>query len=877
MTEFQYTIVESTTNIPSVDIKKDYGTSMAFRCDEAARFLECLFAYKGDEQLLLIWTLDRETGQKKSSWFKSINQGAEHISGLSPDLEIYLGMGLSDRDHGPHQRLHLDPSKDRLPMGIPGFWVDIDVQDPGHKAASLPPTQEAAIDLVRQIPIEASLIVATGGGIHVYWLFKEIWEFDSDEERYAAAAKLRSFQQLLRNHAQEKGWNLDNTADLTRIMRIPGTYNNKLPAPRPVQIIQQSDVRINPGDLDELLPPDPGTTTPAANSQEIARVVAGLKFSPTAQLPAELLEHLLKKPKFNKTWAAEREEFKSPSEYDMSITSMAIRHGATDQEALDLILSWRRKHGHDLHLENAQKYARTISRVRSEYEGQLKDTEISDRVYGLLDDNQMGDASLLLEKYQGQLLHDHAARLWHMWKEHHWQEDRSDEVLRSLDPVVDMYRLERDRQRLLKARYENVDNDAYDTAEKLEKRLSSRVTGLQTLTRRRNVLELAASSEDGLGFGGDDWDTKRNLLACPNGVIELDPLQPLVSFRPGSPNDFIKTAIPTPWPGGYGQYDYQALASLTQWPYFWRFLNDVFNNNDELVRFVIRLLGYALSAQATQHILPIFWGVGANGKSTLMEVLATVLGDLAGPIKSEILLSQKYGQSASGPNAELMTLRGKRLAWASETDQGRSLDESKVKMLVGGDSIIARAPYARREVSWSPTHTLFLLTNHKPRTSQDPALWRRLLLVPFEVSFVSNPEKPHQKLIDRELPNQLRQEAAGILVQLVLGWLDYLAQGGLNPPDIVRAATEQYQNDEDVIARFLDDCCLQGSEFQVKAGNLRQAYDAWAELEGEARIPNKLWGEEMLKRFHRVRRKDGYIWHGIGLRSEMEFQDGVVV
>lgn len=273
-----------------------------------------------------------------------------------------------------------------------------------------------------------------------------------------------------------------------------------------------------------------------------------------------------------------------------------------------------------------------------------------------------------------------------------------------------------------------------------------------------------------------------------------------------------------------------------------------------------------LSGTAVEHILGILWGKGRNGKGTLLEILAFVLGPLAGPILAEMLLEQTRKESASAPRSDIMGLRGRRLAWASETDEERRLNAGKVKWLCGGDTLVGRAPYGRREISFRPTHTLFLLTNHKPQVDPtDNALWSRIHLIAFTLAFVDKPKEAHERLRDPYLLEKLKGEASGILAWLVRGCLEWQRQG-LNPPAEVRGATEEYRDHEDVLAAFIADCCTVSPNARVKAGKLRESFESWCKEMGMTPIDGKKFGQRIRERFDATpRTKHGFYYIGIGL------------
>jgi putative DNA primase/helicase len=285
-------------------------------------------------------------------------------------------------------------------------------------------------------------------------------------------------------------------------------------------------------------------------------------------------------------------------------------------------------------------------------------------------------------------------------------------------------------------------------------------------------------------------------------------------------------------------------------PVFEKFLDEIFESKRELMDYIQRLLGYAISAEVLERIFVIFYGPhGQNGKGTLVEALRYVLGLLAGPIESEMLLAQRFSRPSGSPASDLMYLRGKRLVWASETGEGRTLDAGKVKWLSGGDTIVGRSPYGKEEVAFAPTHTLILLTNYRPRAgSTDHALWSRIHLVPFSLSFVDDPKQPYERKRDVKLLHKLRAEAPGILAWLVRGCLLWREQG-LNPPAIVKEATKHYRDEEDIIGSFIKERCTLEPHAEVQAGKLYEAYKSWAEHAGLHAFNQKQFGKDVRDRF----------------------------
>src|SRR5262249_22300760 len=206
----------------------------------------------------------------------------------------------------------------------------------------------------------------------------------------------------------------------------------------------------------------------------------------------------------------------------------------------------------------------------------------------------------------------------------------------------------------------------------------------------------------------------------------------------------------------------------------------------DLIAYVRRLCGYCLTALVCEQFLWIFWGTGANGKTTFLNTLFGVLGaDYAMHAAGDFLVAKKDAHPT-----ERADLFGKRLVVTAEPEQGRRLAEALVKQLTGGDRIRARR---MKENFWefAPSHKLVLCTNHKPRIrGNDHAIWRRVRLVPFTATF-----QEHQQ--DKQLAQKLRAELPGILAWMVRGCLEW-QRDGLGLPAVVKAATEEYRSEEDM-------------------------------------------------------------------------------
>ncbi len=438
---------------------------------------------------------------------------------------------------------------------------------------------------------------------------------------------------------------------------------------------------------------------------------------------------------------------------------------------------------------------------------------------------QLRFAERFTNNYGGRYLHAHGIG-WHEYDGTRWAECQDGSEKRGVITLI-----------------KDAWTEASTLSEGARKALIKDIGSVESASGVNGVLDLAKNMTP-CTVAAKDLDADPHLLNTGSGTVNVLTGE----VREPSPEDHLSKVASAP-------FDPNATSTV-----FDDFLTQA-QPDEEMRAFLARCLGSAILGTVREHVLLIWHGSGANGKGTLRDAVRHALGDYAVEVPADILLQSKYGQQGLAP--ERMRLKGARVAFCSEIAAGARLDEATMKKLTGGDPVNAKLLY-RNPIEFDPSHTLFMLTNHLPQVrGDDPAVWRRILAVPFDV--VVPPEDR-----DGELPEKLKASAEAVLAWVWRGWLDY-RKNGLNPPKAVLAATEKYRLDSDILARFLaDEAAVRLGHGSVASARLYKAFSDWARAEGEdVQMTNKAFTEAMvLRKFERRRGSAGQAWQGLMLTPE---------
>jgi putative DNA primase/helicase len=318
-------------------------------------------------------------------------------------------------------------------------------------------------------------------------------------------------------------------------------------------------------------------------------------------------------------------------------------------------------------------------------------------------------------------------------------------------------------------------------------------------------VERLAKADRRIAATVDQWDRDPWLLNTPVGVVDLRNGE----LRPAAPADYMVKIT---------SVGADASCPIPNWT---GFLDRITGGDAELVAFLHRVVGYALTGMTREHALFFLYGTGANGKTTFLNAVTGAIGDYCRIAPIETFTAS---QNERHPT-DLASLRGARLVTAVETEEGRRWAESKIKALTGGDKIAAR--FMRQDFfEFTPQFKLLIAGNHKPGLrSVDEAIRRRFYLIPFTVTIPVEERDP-------DLPEKLKAEWPGILNWMVQGCQQW-QQHGLAPPQIVMEATAAYLEAEDATAAWIADCTEIDPNHWEKRTDLFASWTAWAQRTGE--------------------------------------------
>lgn len=453
-----------------------------------------------------------------------------------------------------------------------------------------------------------------------------------------------------------------------------------------------------------------------------------------------------------------------------------------------------------------------------------------------------GNAERLIDRHGADLRYCAKMGGWHIWDGKRWVLDETGEVFRRAAETLRAYRQEAEKQ--LNEIEKQLKQATANEQEKLEtkKKEAAQVVKFSKQSEFKSritaMIDLAQNLP-GVPITTDQLDHSPWLITVNNGTLDLK----TGKLQEHRREDLITKLTPV---------DYDPKAECPQWL---GFLDRIMGGDRELISFLQKAAGYALTGDTSEQVMFFLYGAGANGKSVYLNTLQDLMGDYGQQAPTSLLMAKP---STGVPN-DVARLKGARFVTAIETGEGNRMDETLVKQLTGDDPVTAR--FLRQEFfTFKSEGKIFLASNHKPLIrGNDYAIWRRIHLIPFEVQI------PVEER-DKQLPAKLREEMAGILKWAVDGCLQWLSDG-LQPPKKVTAATEDYKTEMDGMGTFINDCCVENWDAKVSVSGLYKAYVEWCEENGERPMNQRMFSKRMKERGYKQKKSTGgkRVWDGIGI------------
>jgi putative DNA primase/helicase len=437
---------------------------------------------------------------------------------------------------------------------------------------------------------------------------------------------------------------------------------------------------------------------------------------------------------------------------------------------------------------------------------------------------ELGNAERFAAQHAANVRFCYDWRAWLVWDSIRWKRDSGAEI-----------------RRLAKETIRSIYSEAGKYASEAQRAAAANWAKRSESAAAIEAMLKLAQSEEGIPVSPEDLDSGRWLLNVSNGTINLRS----GDLQPHRREDLISKLAPV---------EFDATATCPRWK---RFLVEVFECHPDVIPFIQRAIGYTLTGDTREECLFLLHGGGRNGKGTLLRTLMLKLGDYAGTADFSTFVQRR---DDAGPRDDIANMRGKRLVSAQESREGAALAESLLKWLTGGDLVRARRLY-ENSTEFDPNWKIWLATNHRPIIrGLDAAVWSRIKLVPFAVSFEGRE--------DRTLKTVLTDELPGILNWAIEGCLRWQA-AGLEFPESVLSATSEYRNESDQIGRFVDEVCIVGEFASGKGRVLYDAYRQWAGSSGEEPTTEVTFCRRLVEHgFSKRKTKTGVMWEGIGLRVD---------
>lgn len=763
---------------------------------------------------------------------------------------------------------------------FPGLWGDIDIAGPGHKhdpakteGRPLVPTAEDAIKVVSSSGLpEPTLWVHSGGGLYPWWLLREPYCVEDEEELETLGILSEHWQETLAYSAKQLGFHYGTeTKDLARVLRIPGTINRKVPnEPRLCHVANQ----LSGGgtfSLDELW---------AALTVNLPKIQ-----KPERPLPARIIESgagdlspgdALEEVPWDDSmllgdwelhhqrgdtcyWTrpgkSRKDGYSATTGYDPSRDRLYVFSSSTGLPTLEPLT----KFAVYTELHHGGDYGAAAGALRQRGFGGRRTTEVAVPLaepwsppepdqptvtvtvtWSRFSWDDMGNAERFTFRYRDNVRWVVDTERWAMYVHNRWEEITEAQVGAMVQKLVDeLPRLELD-----------LYSDDPVVASNGKQMPTEREQFLAWIAKQRMDARLRAVPRNAAGqpelyAKSAEFDKNRMLLNCLNGVLDL---------RSG----LLSAACPEMMLMQQATVNWDENAQCPMWL---EYLNRVMPD-PEMQAYLQRITGYSMTGDVSERVIFLHYGGGHNGKSVYLDVVGRILGSYAITVAAETLMTKQF---QSNHNADVARMAKKRFLRTSESNLGKHLDEGQVKLLAGGDDkIVARFPYQRYPIEFYPTGKVNFATNYLPEISDSNSIWGRIRMINWDVEIPADERDRH--LTDRIIA----EERSGILAWAVQGCLEWQRIGLAVPPGAEMRELENRDN-MSVFGTFLADCSKRTPGTKQTHADQYAAYRLWCERNGQRPMSGKSFSMAMVERgFRRWRDMSARGYMDITIRTPLQ-------
>ncbi|NJH87351.1 DNA primase [Staphylococcus agnetis] len=532
----------------------------------------------------------------------------------------------------------------------------------------------------------------------------------------------------------------------------------------------------------------------------------------------------------------------SHSEADMALANILAFWCAKDYTQMDSIFrqsnlyrdKWDEKRKNSTYGE--QTLFKAINETHNVYTPKAKDEPLKYALSHIFDETEKkkeypvrsyddtGNADRFIDRYGQLYKYSYISNKFYIYDGTKWAVDDRGSIRRLIDEMIEDIKDEK---------VMHSDDVSEDEAREFFQKYYKKTRGTQA---KKNIMNELMHRQP---VTPDDFDKDNMLLNVANGYIDL-------TSRELYPHDITQMF------SQIANTDYSEKMQPAVWL---DFLNDIFDGDKEVIRYIQKALGYSLTGSTREQVMFILHGKGRNGKSIFVETIAEILGDYSNNMQAKSLMVKKN----DNVNTDIARLSKARFVTSSEPNEGFRFDEGLIKQITGGDKVTARFLYAE-EFEYTPKFKIWVSTNHKPIIrGTDDGIWRRLVLIPFEVQI------PEEK-VDKDLKYKLLREAPAILNWMTEGAYMWM-QEGLEMPDKLKDASQSYRTEMDVVEQFIEEKCNRMKGARETGKKLYDEYKVWADENNEYKMDKNKFGKKMKEKFESKKMNNGVNYIGIELKE----------